>query len=419
MTVAPSTTGARSVAEAYGELLIPILADLPLIEHLEADLSYRYSDYENAKGVSSYNVSLNWRPFHFLTVRGGYSRAIRAPTLEDLFASAVPVSLNLGQPSATSTGGDPCDVRSSFRQGTNATQIRQLCIAMGVPAGAVDSYTLDRQTLFGTASGNPNLGNEKADTVTAGMILQSPFSSPALSHLRFSVDYFDIKIKDAIGQIPLNSAFSRCFNLDAERSNPNYDAANENCSFFPRDPQTGLIREIQSRTLNLGQYHVRGIDLQLDYQLPLSTLGLDGTFGLNFVGSYLDKYEIQTLPGLPLLNYAGYGGRPTIRPHWKTLTTVSYDLGPFETILRWRFAQGIKDISRVSNPDSTTPGAPDYHYFDLSLGWDFDEDTGIRLIVSNLFDAEPYALGGSPGETDQTTYDVIGRNFTISLRKKF
>ena len=73
----------------------------------------------------------------------------------------------------------------------------------------------------------------------------------------------------------------------------------------------------------------------------------------------------------------------------------------------------------LSNPDSTTPGAPDYHYFDLSLGWDFDEDTGIRLIVSNLFDAEPYALGGSPGETDQTTYDVIGRNFTISLRKKF
>ncbi len=419
LTVAPSTSGSRSVAEVYGELLIPLLSDLPLIHHLEADIGYRYSDYENAKGVSSYNASLNWRPFDFLTIRGGYSRAIRAPTLEDLFASAVPVSLNLGAPGANSTGGDPCDVRSSYRQGANGAAIRNLCIGLGVPAGAADTYTLDRQTLFGTASGNPGLSNEKADTITAGIIFESPFDSPALSRLRMSVDYFDIKIKNGIGQIPLNSAFARCFNIDAEKSNPSYDPANENCSFFPRDPQTGLIREINSRTLNLAQYNVRGIDFQLDYQFPMDLVGLGGTLGLNFVGSYLDRYEVQDLPGLPLLNYAGYGGRPTIRPKWKTLTTLSYMNGPFEGTFRWRFAQSVKDISLVTNPASTTKGAPDYHYFDLSLGWNFNEDTRIQFIVSNLFDQDPYALGGTPGETDQTTYDVIGRNFTVSLRKKF
>jgi len=420
LNVAPSSRGSRYVMEAFGEVLIPLLADMPFFHNLEATLGYRYSDYENAKGVSSYNVSLNWQPVEFLTFRGGYSRAIRAPTLEDLFASEVQISLNLGNPSLTGTQGDPCDVRSSYRNGPSATQIRQLCIGLGVPVSAVDSYTLDRQTLFGSASGNPDLANETADSFTAGIIFESPFNSPLLSRARFSVDFFDIKIEDAIGQIPLAAAFARCFNIDADHSNSSYDPTNVNCSFFPRDPQTGLIREIRSRTLNLGSLATQGVDVQLDWQVPFDELGIGpGTLALNVTGTYLNKYEIEALPGSTPLDYAGYGSRPTIYPKKKALASLTYSYEPFETTFRWRFADSVRNTALLSDPNSTATGAPDYHYFDLSFLAKVSEDLELRFIVSNLFDKKPYVLGSTLGETDQVAYDVIGRNFTVSASMSF
>jgi len=419
-TVAPSSSGSRSVVEGFAELLVPILSDVPFFHKLETTLGYRYSDYENAPGVSSYTASVNWQPVDFVTLRGGYSRSIRAPTLEDLFASEFAVSLNLGTPSASSTQGDPCDVRSSFRMGANEAIYRNFCIGLGVPAAAVDAYTLDRQTLYGSASGNPDLRNEKAKSITAGIILESPFSSPVLSGLRLSVDYFDIKITEAIGELPLDAAFARCFNIDAARSNPEYDPNNVNCTFFPRDPDTGLIRRISSRILNLGEMQTRGVDVQLDWRLPLDAFGLgSGILSLHSVGTYLDKFAIQALPGTPTLQFAGFGGRPIIYPKIKALTSLSYQQGPFETTFRWRFAQGVEDESKVANPNSTAPGVGDYHYFDWSARWDVLENTRLSFIVSNLFNKQPYQLGTSAGATDQVTYDVIGRNFTIGISQKF
>ena len=419
-TVAPSASGSRSVKEGFGELLIPLLADIPMVHRLEADIGLRYSDYQNAKGVWSYTASLNWQPVDFLTLRGGYSRSIRAPTLEDLFASEQAISLSIGNPSLTGSQGDPCDVRSSYRNGPDAATIRDFCIALGVPASGVDSYTLDRQTLFGSASGNPNLKNETGKSITGGFIFESPFSSPMLSRLRFSVDYFDIKITDAIGQLPLGAAFQRCFNLDAGHSNPNYDPNNVNCSFFPRDPQTGLIRRIESRILNLGQLRTRGVDFQLDWQIPFAPLGKSsGTLALNVTATYLDKFEIQSLPGTPALDYAGYGARPTIYPKIKALTSLTYAQGPIQTTLRWRFVDGVKNQALISNPQSTATGAPNYNYFDASFAYQMTDDTKLRFIVANLFNKRPYVLGSTPGETDQSTYDVIGRNYTITLTQEF
>jgi outer membrane receptor protein involved in Fe transport len=420
LTFAPSATGDRDVYEVFGELLVPLLSDAPLAKRLEFNLGYRYSEYEDAEGVESYTGSFNWAPVDAVTFRAGYSRAIRAPSLEDLFASAVAVSLPLGTPSPTSTAGDPCDVRSSFRSGPNAAQIRELCIGLGVPASAVDSYTLDRNTLFGDATGNPNLTNESADTYTVGLILESPFSAPLLSGLRLSVDYFDIEITDGIGQLPLATAFARCFNLDGV-SNPDYDPGNINCGFFPRDPDTGIIRRIESRTLNLAQYQTTGVDMHFEWSVDTADLGVDiGGLNLNVVTTYLDSFRIQELPNSPLLDYAGHGGRPRALPRWKSLTSLTHSAGPFETTLRWRYASEVKDISLVANPNAAgVPPAGSYNYFDLSFLWEISDSASVRLGIQNLTDVEPYALGTTPENTDLVLYDPIGRNYTLVLRKTF
>ena len=52
--------GATDVYELYGELLIPILKDLPFIKALNVDLAYRYSDYNTVGGVQTYKADGDW-----------------------------------------------------------------------------------------------------------------------------------------------------------------------------------------------------------------------------------------------------------------------------------------------------------------------------------------------------------------------
>lgn len=422
----PSTGGERTVTEFFGELLVPILSDLPLVDRLEANLGFRSSEYSNAGRVESYSSNLTWDVTDTLTLRGGYSRAIRAPSLLDLYASGVFTSLRLGTPSATTTGGDPCDTRSSFRLGPNGPDLRALCLALGVPAPAIDTYQTNAQTIFGQTRGNPNLENEYADTYTFGVILQSPFSNPWLEGLRVSFDYFDIEINDAIGQIPLTSALARCYNLDGV-SNPTYDPNEPACDFFPRD-NTGQITRLDVPLLNLARYQTTGIDVQLDWRLDLESAGFGsiGEFSVNILGTYLDSFEVQQLATTPSLDYAGYSqspidpnGRPSVLPHWRSTMTFMHSIGPLQSAIRWRYVGPVDDVSLVTNPTSTTAGADAYNQFDASLNWEVNEGVDLRFGINNFTDAQPYVLSGVRGNTDQQSYDVVGRTYYLAVRKTF
>src|SRR5690606_11950970 len=104
--------------------------------------------------------------------------------------------------------------------------------------------------------GNPDLEPEISDTYSAGLVIRSPSASPLLSRLQASIDYYNIKISDAIGTLPFATGLARCFNADG--SNPNYDPANVNCSVVARN-QEGRIADALIPTLNLAQYQTTGI----------------------------------------------------------------------------------------------------------------------------------------------------------------
>ena len=131
--------GDFDVWEGFGELLVPVLKDVPFFQDLSLSLGYRYSDHSASGTAHTYKISGEWEPFTSVRFRGGYQRAIRSPSLGELFSPPGLTGIAIGSP--TSAGlGDPCDVRSSFRTGANAAQVRQLCIATGVPQSVVDSY---------------------------------------------------------------------------------------------------------------------------------------------------------------------------------------------------------------------------------------------------------------------------------------
>src|SRR3546814_2228041 len=87
--------------------------------------------------------------------------------------------------------------------------------------------------------------------------------SSLLSDLTVSVDFYDIKIKDAIGIVPGNAVVRACFNTGGE--NPTYSNDNFYCSLIKR----GFIslQQVQTPTLNLARIHTSGIDTQVDWRV--------------------------------------------------------------------------------------------------------------------------------------------------------
>lgn len=179
---ANSSAGSSSVWELYGEALIPVLKDLPLIQSLDLDAAYRYSDYRLSGGTNTYKVDANWKMFDFLRFRGGYQRAVRAPNVTELYSAS--------QSGIVIGALDPCVNAGPFavppgKYGNNAAnpdlaKVKALCAAI-TPSpnpGLYNAYTgSGTPVLIGQTVGNPNLKPEKADTFTAGMIL-SPKGLP-------------------------------------------------------------------------------------------------------------------------------------------------------------------------------------------------------------------------------------------------
>jgi iron complex outermembrane receptor protein len=423
-TAAQPAGGKSHVREVYGELLIPVLRDLPLIQELNLDVAYRYSDYDPSGGVDAYTVNFDWEVTDHLRLRGGYQRGVRAPALSELYAAATSAAANIGV-AVSNTGqpafsGDPCDIQSAYRQGSSAAQVRALCIAQGVPA--VDSYVYRGQQVPALTTGNPNLEPEAADTFSAGAVWSSPFSSPWLSGFAGSIDYYNIKINKAIGMIGLADSIQRCFNGDG--SNPNYDAANFYCRNLVRQPSTGNLLNSFQPLLNLGQYKTSGVDVALEWRLNMAEAGIGdlGDLRLRSQATWLDKFIVQDISTGPMLDYAGTtGGGPSsgVLPEWRAVTSVNWSRGPVSLGGTWRYYGSVVDRTRVTNPASTTPGVPAYSYFDVNARYDVSKFLELRLGVTNLTDRGPPIVGGSVGLTDKNTYDVLGRMFFMGAQARF
>lgn len=417
--------GSYDVKEVFAELFVPVVRDQPFIDELNLDVAFRYSDYNLVGGVSTYKASIDWALIDGIRLRGGYQRAIRAPSLGELFAPPERASAALG---STALGaGDPCDVTGRLRNpalNPNAAKVRDLCIAQGVSASIVDIYRFAGSSVSGVASGNTNLKQETADTITAGVVWQSRFDHPLLSRLSASVDYYDIKVDDAIGVITASVGLTRCFNADGQ-SNASYDPQNYYCQLTTRNSNGGVETQLQP-TLNLAAYEVSGLDFQADWAFGVEDIGLGdhGDLKFNLVVSNLLAYKIQNLAGAPFLDYAGTIGNSQIDagaigfPEWKISLTSTYRIGPAELSLGYRWFDSMTHYSDVGVANPSQPGVKARDYFDLYGTWRLNDQTVLRAGVQNLFDTAPPEWVGN-GATDLALYDLLQRRYYVGLRHRF
>jgi iron complex outermembrane recepter protein len=451
------------VKELYGELLIPVLSDLPFIQEFNLEVGGRMSDYSTTGTSYTYKILGDLSVTDWLRFRGGYNRSERAPNIGELFLAAQ-------QTFGINNRGDVCSRLNPFgfsanpaapgNNATNATAVEATCRALMNQAGpdAITGYygpvggPVPTQSpagfgfAFPTLVGNPNLIPETADTWTAGVVIQSPVSGGPLSRLRASVDFYDITIKDAIGAQTIGAVQQQCFDplfnpaitgasYDPLTGQPNAQAVaasqNQFCQLLPRNP-TGQLGNVQITYANSGRVHLRGIDAQVDWSMDVGP----GTVSLNIVGNYQMDFESSSLfPQLPLIDYvgttgAGENGLNANPFEYRLLTNLGYSWGPFRAALQWQYWPGLEDGGEAFSPTPNTAPYPDYHLFNLNGSYQVTEDIGIRFGVDNLFDKAPplgqfnpnynTAVGQLRGGTFLTgVHDTNGRRFWLGGNIRF
>lgn len=403
-----NVTGEIDHADGFVEFYVPLLADKTMVQSLAFSAGYRYSDHSNSGGNSSWKGELDWNINDQFRVRGSVQRAVRAPNIGELFRPQVEDNPQVD---------DPCNFDSAVRTGPNAAQARALCLAQGVPAAIVDTYTQTTDQIDALLGGNPDLSEEAADTYTVGLV----WRPAAVERLSVSLDYYDITVEDVIAAIDPVTVANRCFNADT--ANPNFELNNFYCNLFGRD-SIGQIQNLLEISNNLAVLKTDGIDLQVDYGFGLGNFG---DLNLNLVATFVQSWELQNLPGDAFLSYLSTIGEDPAEaiPEMKGTFSAHWSRGDFSATTSLRYIDAMEHAAST-NVGSTDPnicgctGVPATWYMDLSGAWQATESLTMRVGVDNLTDQQPrlYTPDADSG-TDPSVYDLIGRKYFVSATYKF
>ena len=394
--------GEYDLYEVFAEARLPILNDQFGLQGLALEGAVRFADYSTVGSVTTWSGSLDMDVNEQIKVRAGYSRAIRAPNLDELFR---PVG------GGFRSVNDPCLAENNPSQAVKA-----VCVSQGVPASIIDTLVDGTRTGYDLISGgNQNLSEEEADTLTVGVVL-SPSFLPGLS---VSLDYYDIQLTDAISQVDGQLLLNDCFATLA--------ASGTSCRSVTRDPN-GNILEVFAPLLNLAERNVDGADLSVAYafeELPkfLSLPNQGASLDIQWFSSWQFTNETQVLASLPAIDCAGkYSGtcssgpvRPT--PGFRSLLRFNYRSGPL------RISPEINYIGELELSEDSTPnqrGTQDaWATVNLNGGWDITDRVGVFFGVNNLLDKQPPVWAfQAAGDLNANVnlYNPIGQSFFLGVK---
>ena len=412
------TAPAFEVKEAYGELRIPILKDLPFAEELTVSGAGRVADYKGGAGtVYAYNGGVEYAPVRDLHFRANYSRSVRAPNLQELY---VPLSQNFA-PNFV----DPC---SADQIGRGAQTRAANCRAAGVPANYNFVYSSSLET---QAGGNPNLTAETSDSYTYGAVLQPRFA-PGLS---LSVDYYNIKVKNVIQTVDAQTIANQC-----------YDSASLNnafCGLFTRAGGSGastgelpyqiIEGSLIQAPVNFAKLQARGVDVDLGYAHHFGGVSL--TSHVVYTHQLENQQNIDPTDPKFADTVLGELGSPKDAFNWNT----SADFGSFFVSYQLRYLSRMtisayEDQSSFQGRPPLNSDVADILYFpqvfynDIRMGVNFNKSSNFYFGIDNFTNRHPplgstglqsSLLGPSNGTGGTGIYEPVGRRFYAGISAKF
>jgi outer membrane receptor protein involved in Fe transport len=414
----PTIDNTTKLSELFAEFRVPLVQGKKGAEDLIFEAGYRYSDYDLSGGVSTYKFGLQWAPVADIRLRGSFNRAIRAPSLIELFN---PQSVT----QTSDVAVDPCaPVIDADGTVHPPTATLEQCQRTGVTpaqyaAGIPQCVSNQCSVLTG---GNELLKPETADTLSLGFTV----TPQALENFTASVDWYQIKLKDIVSNIPLDVSMSGCLN----GTNLAY------CDNIVRN-QFGAITGSSVESLgyivgtnaNIAEATFSGVDLQGSYKFGL---GKYGSLMTTLNGVYLDKTTTVPLPGEHEYDCAGLYGPtcdaplPTWRHTWRFTWNTPWNV---QASMQWRYIGNVDLETNTNDPTlgdcCTEFGASlgTRSYFDLSANWDVRDAVSVRAGINNILDKDPPLVDTNwtgPGTPNTWgPYDTLGRQIFMAVTAKF
>ena len=468
--------GGFHVYEAFGEIIAPLVSDRPFFDELSVEAGVRYSSYSVAApnnpsfSSTTYKFGMNWSPVEDIKFRANYQRAIRAPNIGELFS---PVTQGLTNLLRDRCAGPTLARTAAQIAGTAPlTPLQSVCVAQGAPVaslGAIQDPAAGQANI--TTGGNPNLQPEKATTYSFGVIIQP---RDFISGLTLTLDYYNIKVEDAITAPAPADSIGFCFNniIAASVTDPNCLAIQRNRAngrlsgtSTPTNPVPGLPGALT----NQGLLKTDGIDLNINFKTDFSdNVSLD----LRFNANYVFNSQFRSRPGGVLRECVGFYstncgistglssgtglsvGSPTPEFTWNQRTTLSVE--NIDISLLWRHIDGLRyegtaadfaargfavgDRNLFNGTITNAAGATSalagkkidfnrikaYDYFDLTVRFNVTDNFDLTMSAFNLLDKQAPIVGSSAGSTAfnggntfPSLYDTIGRRYSATARLKF
>ena len=389
-----ATKGGYSVSEAFLELNVPLLKNLPAVRSLDLTLATRTSDYSNFGGTTNSKAGLLWKINKQASVRANWNQGFRAPAVADLFQGLSDSFPQLADPCSTTFGGGYA--------GLTAEQ-KDRCHAQGVPVGGYDQGNSQIRISVG---GNPLLKPENSVTQTTGFVL----SPDALPGFDVSVDWWKIDVKDAIGDLSASTILSRCIRSGDANA----------CALVQRAPGGQITSLIQSG-VNFGTYNVEGVDVTVNYRLPRTRFG---SFSFQVDTTIMRNFDSGTGN-----NVGYYAGRGDAWSEYRTNVTTRWERGNFGATWGMRFySKIIEDCSIMislglpqacSSPSTSENRMGGTTYHDISAYWKTPWKGRVTVGAANAFGKNPPISYSTFANSFDPKYDVPGAFYYLRYAQSF
>lgn len=458
--------GDRFINEYFGELIIPLVKDKPLINNLQLELAGRLIDEENFGSGETYQIKGQYEPTDWLQLSAGFGTSFRAPDTGENFGTGIVFAQNVRtDPCLPSTNvlndvdGDGL-IDYDFTQDERPQETIALCNALGVALpqpGDSQQDIIDAATalgLFGIGTPSGSFQNFSVLFGNGGSINLTPETSEALFlkasfdqpwfddfDFRASVNYFEYEVSDSIGQLTAGNILGTCFGT-ATTQVVNGVLEGDLCEFQSRSPTTGLLTAVNESSFNLGVLTSQGIDINAEFFADLDKVqgwtGLKETPSLGLVYRATRQFENNedvTGNGVFTENLGEFGF-PKLQQN--ITTTLRY--GDFAFLYSFQYQDstdnGLNPFGggNVCIPELTARGAdtsgctefidlPDVELHNISVTYNADT-WALRFGVRNLLNTVPVLDTAIPGDGNTGTpfglgYDANGRNLFLNVSKRF
>lgn len=414
---AVGATGSRNVQSGFFEVMAPV------VKSVELDAYGRYDKYSSGQTNFSPKFGAKWKPMDEFALRGTYAKGFRIPSFNESY----------GLPT---TGYSTVSV--------NCVTYDRWCASHSPngTAATANSYATGSYSLGTTATGNPSLNPEKSTSYTFGFVLEP------IQNVSFTVDYWNIEVKDLISQV---SAADRASAVDQYYKNngvvniPGITVTQGVADVaFPN--ALPLLGTINFSYNNADKENVSGIDFGVNTSFPVGSYRLSSSVDLSWLGKYtltrksgaVERYDGTLSP----CDYTSCSGSPKLRGSFSN--TLKMEKVSLTGTVYYTSGYNLAEVDYGGDPATCVAnsgggaGAPYYKgttipsscatkptwNFDMNVQYQVNDKVKLYLDALNILNIAPpfdpaAAYAGTQYNPAWAQANAIGRYFRAGFKLDF